>query len=70
MKVIVDRIEGTVAVCEKEDRSTTTIELDKLPAGVQAGDVVVIEGDTSYIDNAGTADRKQRINELTKDMWE
>jgi hypothetical protein len=36
--IFVDRIEGELEVCEKEDKSTIDIPLKELPAEAQAGD--------------------------------
>ncbi|BAU28582.1 hypothetical protein DFP93_105186 [Aneurinibacillus soli] len=70
MKVIIDRIEGKVAVCEKADKSMIDIEVDQLPKHVKAGDVVIFEEGRSYIDLEGTKKRKKYIQDLTNDMWE
>lgn len=39
MICIVDRIEETTAVCQREDRSVFTLPLSCLPQGVKEGDV-------------------------------
>lgn len=70
MKWIVDRIEGHLAVCEKPDKSMENIELDQLPSGVKAGDVLTEKNGVFKIDSDETKQRKERINSLMKDMWE
>ncbi|OIK08184.1 DUF3006 domain-containing protein [Bacillus sp. MUM 13] len=70
MKYIVDRIEGELAVCEKEDRSTEDIPLKELPAGVQAGDVVIMENGKAWIDKSGTKKRKAYIDSLANELFE
>jgi hypothetical protein len=70
MQYIVDRIEGELAVCEKEDRSTIDIPLKELPAEVQAGDVVIIEEGKARIDRSQTMKRKDHINQLANDLFE
>ena len=40
MICIVDRIEETTAVCQREDRSVFTLPLSCLPQGVKEGDVI------------------------------
>ena len=40
MICIVDRIEETTAVCQREDRSVFTLPLSCLPQGVKEGDVL------------------------------
>jgi hypothetical protein len=69
MKVIIDRFEGSYAVCEKEDRQMIDIERGALPAEAKEGDVLDIEGDRIVIDNDETIKRRKRIEELTRDLW-
>jgi cytochrome c-type biogenesis protein CcmE len=69
MKVIVDRFEGDLAVCEKDDRTTINIKRGRLPATVREGDVVIIEGDLIRIDSTETARRKAAADQLMKDLW-
>jgi hypothetical protein len=70
MKLIVDRIEGELAVCEKGDRSTIDIPLNELPVEVQAGDVLIIEEGKVSIDKSETQNRKERINKLADELFE
>ena len=70
MKVIIDRFEGNLAVCEKEDGTFMDISSASLPTGAKAGDVLVIAGEQITIDSQGTQDRKNKINKLMEDMWE
>lgn len=70
MKVIIDRIEGNIAVCEKEDGSFVDIDVKELPADAKQGDVVTIENGTSYVDKEETSERKKNIEDIMKDMWE
>jgi hypothetical protein len=69
MRVVVDRIEGKYAVCEKEDRTMINIEKERLPRGVKDGDVLLIEGDTITIDRNSTDRRKQDAKKLMDDLW-
>jgi hypothetical protein len=69
MKVIIDRFEGSYAVCEKEDRQMIDIERGALPPEAKEGDVLDIEGDRIVIDNDETIKRRKRIEELTRDLW-
>ncbi len=70
MKVTIDRFEGEFAVVEKEDRAMLNIRRERLPQGAREGDILIIEGDSITIDKSGTANRKQRINNLMADLWE
>ena len=70
MKVIVDRFEGSYAVCEDEEQKMINIEIDKLPQGVKEGDVLIIEGDNIKVDKEETETRRERIRRLMEDLWE
>lgn len=69
MRVTIDRFEGDFAVCEKEDRTMIGIRKDKIPQKAKEGDILIIEGDSIFIDTTGTVERKKRINKLTEDLW-
>jgi hypothetical protein len=69
MRVVVDRIKGKYAVCEKEDRTMINIEKERLPRGVKDGDVLLVEGDTITIDRSSTDRRKQDVKKLMDDLW-
>jgi hypothetical protein len=68
MRVIIDRFENNMAVCEKEDRSMINILRSKLPPQVKEGDVIKISGETFEIDISGTDERKKRMQDLMKDI--
>lgn len=70
MQMIIDRIEGNYFVCELEDKRTTDILISEAPAGAKVGDVLVNASGKFEIDESKTSDRKNRIAELTKDIWE
>ncbi len=59
----VDRIEGDIAVCEKEDGSRCEIPLDLLSGDVKEGDVLNPDGS---INKEETALKKERISALLK----
>jgi len=69
LKVIIDRFEGDYAVCENEDRTMANIEKSKIPSEAKEGDVLQISDDKIIIDEAETIKRKNRIEELAKDLW-
>lgn len=69
MVVVIDRFEGLLAVCEKEDRTMINIKRILLPRDAKEGDVLNIDGAEITIDVIGTAKRKEIIEELTKDLW-
>lgn len=59
--IIVDRIEGTFAVCEMDDKSMQNIALSELPAGIKEGDVLAVDNGTYLIDTKQTKERTERI---------
>ena len=65
MKVIIDRIEGKYAVVELEDGNAVDMPVLLLPAGAKEGDTIEIT-----INSGDTKERKERIEEMTKDLWE
>ena len=70
MYYIVDRIEENFAVCEcLETQEMQEIELDKLPVGINPGDVIKNEDGVFIIDINQTEKRKQIIHKKTKGLW-
>jgi hypothetical protein len=69
MFVVVDRIEGQIAVIEFPDRTTKDVPLDELPNDLIPGDSLL------YCDGVYTpapeesAKRRERINKLMESMW-
>jgi hypothetical protein len=70
MNVIIDKFEGSYAVCEKEDRTMINISKDKIPHGAKNGDILNIINDVITIDVDETEKRQREIEKLTKDLWE
>ncbi|APC41038.1 DUF3006 domain-containing protein [Clostridium estertheticum] len=70
MKVVIDRFEGSYAVCEKEDRTMTDISKDNIPPGAKEGDVLNVNNNIITIDIEETEKRKREIEKLTEDLWE
>lgn len=68
--LIVDRIEGKYAVCEKNDRSMVDIELSHIDGNIQDGDVICFKDGVYTLDKEMTKKRLEEIEELTKGMWE
>ncbi len=70
MELIIDRIEGDIAVCENIDRTTTSIPLILLPEGVKEGDVISKDENGGFIiDAEKTFERKKRIKRLLSNLW-
>ena len=70
MKIIIDRFEGTYAVCEKEDRTMMDIKRSNLPSEAKEGDLLSIDNNIITIDIKGTERRLRDIEKLTEDLWE
>ena len=69
MRVVIDRLEGEYAVCEKDDRTMTSIEKSTLPADAKEGDVLVINQDHIEIDVGETAKRKADAKRLLDNLF-
>lgn len=70
MKVVIDRFEGSFAVCEKYNKEIINIEKSKLPGEAKEGDVLDISKDAISIDEEETSRRKKEIDDLAKDLWD
>ena len=68
MKVIIDRFEGEMAVCEKPDRHMLSLPRSGLPPEAREGDVVIITNRTARIDQAATAARKKAAEEKLRNI--
>jgi len=69
MKIVIDRFEGDIAVCEKEDVTMIDIKRTNLPKDAKEGDVLDICGDVIVIDIEETKKRREKIQAITKDLW-
>ena len=70
MKIIIDRFEGNLALCEKEDKTILAIPKAQLPIGVKEGDVLVEENGSFSVDTEATYQRREKIDRLMNDLWE
>ncbi|HHY27479.1 MAG TPA: DUF3006 domain-containing protein [Desulfitobacterium dehalogenans] len=70
MKGIIDRFEGEFAVIEQEDRVTITIPRHALPREAKEGDALVLVNGEYQIDRSETVERRKRIEELSRELWE
>lgn len=68
-KIIIDRIEGIYAVCEKEDRTMVNIPITAFPVKVNEGEVWITDGENLILDDAETENRKKEIAEIAKRQW-
>lgn len=71
MDLIIDRFEGTYAVCEKQSNGEMIdIKKSKLPNHAKEGDYLVVEGESIKIDPKKRKEREARISQLMDDLWE
>lgn len=67
MKLIVDRIEDGVAVCEKEDLTRVEILASELPQNCREGSVLqVLEDGKIILDLETESERRKKLFNLTK----
>lgn len=69
VRYIVDRVEGEIAVCERDDMKFFDILLAELPQDVKAGDCLVLSDGVWSVDVDETAMRKQRIDKKMRDLF-
>lgn len=61
-RMIIDRLEGTYAVCENEDKTKKTIPRMKLPPNVKEGDCLIQDEKGIFlIDEEYTVQKKKMI---------
>lgn len=69
MKFIIDRFEGSFAVCEDEDGRMKNIERNLISGNPKEGDIIEKQGEIYNINPEETEKRKKEVEELMKDMW-
>lgn len=69
IRLVIDRFEGTMAVCERDDRSMVNVPRADLPPLAQEGDVLIMDGDRVTVDRRATEERRKQIAALSKDLW-
>ncbi|MPM26267.1 hypothetical protein SDC9_72768 [bioreactor metagenome] len=69
MKFIIDRFEGSFAVCEDEDGRMQNIERNLISGNPKEGDIIEKQGVLYNINSEETEKRKKEVEELMKDMW-
>ena len=63
MKLIIDRIENSHAVCEDDNMNLLTLPLDELPRGVREGDHLRIEDSRWIVDTASADEARARVRD-------
>ncbi|MDR2686747.1 MAG: DUF3006 domain-containing protein [Oscillospiraceae bacterium] len=69
MRYIVDRIEGGLAVCEREDGGLEEFPLRELPQGVREGGVLVLQGGAWVLDLQAEQERRARLFERQEGLF-
>ena len=69
MKIIIDRFEDDIAICEKEDSSLIKIEKYKLPNTAKEGTIVVIDNDKIIVDEKVNKNKKYKIQSILDDLF-
>lgn len=67
-KLIVDRIIGTIAVLEKEDKSHIELSLKDLSFSIKEGSVLLFDGEKYYLDSEEEKERRSRIFSLQEKL--
>lgn len=68
--LIVDRVENSMAVLEKEDLSHITVSIDEIGFNVRQGNVLEYIGGKYYLNEEKELDRKRKIAALQKKVFE
>jgi len=61
-RLIIDRLEGAVAVCADETGARVELAAEALPGAAKEGDVLVADNDGAFcVDEEQTAARRERL---------
>ena len=70
MKVIIDKIENQIVVCEKKSKKTININREYIPLEAKEGDVLKVDFGNIYILSNETKKLKKEIDNMLEDLWE
>ena len=69
-KLIIDRFEGTYAICEDQEKKMFAISLNELPQGAKPGDVLQISGAGELsVDQEETQRRRNKMAGLQSKLF-
>ena len=69
-KLIIDRFEGTYAICEAQEKKMFAISLNELPQGAKPGDVLQISGAGELsVDQEETQRRRKKMAGLQSKLF-
>ena len=66
---IIDRFEGSFAVCEEENGETIGLERARIPREAEEGDVLIHEAGVFRIDREQTARRREKMRRKLDRLW-
>ncbi len=69
MKYIIDRFEGTYAVCEDETKNMINIPKYKLPMEAKEGDILIDDGSFIRIDDREGDERRKKMNQMMSKLF-
>ena len=69
MRYIIDRFEGSLAVCERADGVFKNIPLDQLPEGAREGSVLVLRDGAWELDPQAEEARRARLFEKQEGLF-
>jgi hypothetical protein len=69
LRLIIDKFEGSLAVCEDENGETRNITVSTILGLAKESYVIEEINGVFYINEEETEKRRKYIEELTKDMW-
>ncbi len=70
IKYVIDRIEGDIAVCEREDRVFVDIPLSELDDNVKEGDYIALIGGVYCLEHYDTGEARNKNIELQNSLFE
>ena len=69
-KLLIDRFEGTYAICEDQEKKMFAISLNELPQGAKPGDVLQISGAGELsVDQEETQRRRKKMAGLQSKLF-
>ena len=68
--LVIDRFEGTYAICEDKDQKFFAIETNELPAGATEGTVLEIDDEgVTRVNEEKTGGRRPKTKKLQDKLW-
>jgi len=70
-RYIIDRVEGNYAIVEKENGNMCKISVESIRGEFKEGDILInIDDEYFKVNKEFTLNQKNKIDEITKNMWE